>query len=91
MKRSKATEFGKPDKENPEWTKEDFARARSLGDFPDMQRAVKHALRGRPAGRTKQAVTLSLDSDVVASLRGSGKGWQTRVNDLLRVAAGLLV
>lgn len=46
------------------------------------------ARRGRPVGTTKPeakvAVKLRLDPDVVAALRASGRGWQTRVNDLLR-------
>lgn len=46
------------------------------------------ARRGRPVGSTKPeakvAVKLRLDPDVVAALRASGRGWQTRVNDLLR-------
>ena len=41
--------------------------------------------RGRPriAG-TKQPVKLRLDPDVLAALRASGPGWQTRVNGMLR-------
>lgn len=46
------------------------------------------ARRGRPVGSTKPdakvAIKLRLDPDVVAALRASGRGWQTRVNDLLR-------
>lgn len=49
--------------------------------------AIK-ARRGRPAGSvaavTKTPVKLRLDPDLVAALRASGRGWQTRVNDLLR-------
>lgn len=45
--------------------------------------------RGRPAGRSKAVVSLSLDKDLIAELRGSGKGWQSRVNALLRTAMGL--
>ena len=46
-------------------------------------------LRGRPAGRKKKVVSISLDNEVLDSLRASGEGWQTRVNDLLRAAVGL--
>jgi uncharacterized protein (DUF4415 family) len=46
------------------------------------------ARRGRPRGSvattTKQAVKLRLDPDVLAALRASGAGWQTRVNAILR-------
>lgn len=48
------------------------------------------ARRGRPRGSvsttTKQAVKLRLDPDVLAALRASGAGWQTRVNAILRSA-----
>ena len=42
--------------------------------------------RGRPPGRTKKATTIRVDADVLAALKASGPGWQTRVNDLLRAA-----
>jgi uncharacterized protein (DUF4415 family) len=46
--------------------------------------------RGRPfAEATKEKVSLRLDRDLVAHLRASGRGWQRRVNDTLRKAAGL--
>lgn len=48
------------------------------------------ARRGRPPGSvatsTKQAVKLRLDPDLLAALRASGAGWQTRVNAILREA-----
>jgi uncharacterized protein (DUF4415 family) len=43
------------------------------------------ARRGRPAGSgTKTAIKLRVDSDVVAAFKASGKGWQTRMNEVLR-------
>lgn len=42
-----------------------------------------------PAAAAKQLVSLRLDRDVVAALRASGEGWQTRVNDTLRKTMGL--
>ena len=50
--------------------------------------------RGRPAGTVKAdakvSTTLRVDTDVLAAFKASGKGWQTRVNEVLReaVAAG---
>jgi uncharacterized protein (DUF4415 family) len=50
------------------------------------------ARRGRPHGSvatvTKSPVKLRLDPDVLAALRATGRGWQTRVNALLREAVG---
>lgn len=45
--------------------------------------------RGRQKAAVKAQVTLRLDADLVAHLRRSGKGWQTRVNDILRRESGL--
>lgn len=46
--------------------------------------------RGRPAGSVaatrKEPVTIRLDEDLVQTLRASGEGWQTRVNEVLRNA-----
>ena len=47
-------------------------------------------LRGRPkAAVTKEPVKLRLDADVLAALRASGEGWQTRINDALRASLKL--
>jgi len=49
--------------------------------------------RGRPAGSvqavTKEAVKLRLDADLLAALRATGDGWQTRINDALRASMQL--
>jgi uncharacterized protein (DUF4415 family) len=88
----KLTEYGIPDEENPEWTPEDFARARPAREV--LPPALFAALtKRRPGGRgpqkapTKVAVTLRLDRDVLDRFRQSGPGWQTRINDFLRKAA----
>ncbi len=45
---------------------------------------------GRPKlASPKEAVHLRLDSELVAKLRESGPGWQTRVNEILRAALKL--
>ncbi|HEX7988061.1 MAG TPA: BrnA antitoxin family protein [Duganella sp.] len=41
--------------------------------------------RGRPAGSgTKVAMNIRLDRDLVEAFKGTGEGWQTRLNDALR-------
>lgn len=49
--------------------------------------------RGRTAGSvaavTKETVKLRLDPDVLAALRATGDGWQTRINDMLRARLSL--
>ena len=65
-------------------TKAELKRARPFRESPpDLIRAVRASI-GRPVGRTKEPVHISLDADLVATLRGSGKGWQTRANAILR-------
>lgn len=81
------------DPDNPEWTEEDFARARpieevlteaELAAFPNVLKRL-----GRPPlAAPKQAVKLRLDPDVLERWRASGPGWQTRMNDALRRALG---
>ncbi|MEA1085625.1 BrnA antitoxin family protein [Sphingomonas sp. CD22] len=48
-------------------------------------------VRGRPPLRehAKRQVTLRLDPDVIDRFRSDGPGWQGRMNDALRKAAGL--
>lgn len=78
------------DPDNPEWTEEDFKNARPFAEvFPDLAESIRRA-RGRPpAENPKKQVTLRLDADVVERFRASGKGWQSRINEALRKAAGL--
>ena len=58
---------------------------------PEMIR--EYARRGRPVGSRKAdakvAVKLRLDPDLVAALRATGEGWQTRINADLRKARKL--
>lgn len=37
----------------------------------------------------KQQITIRLDADVVDALKSTGKGWQTRLNSILRKALAL--
>jgi uncharacterized protein (DUF4415 family) len=64
--------------ELPEWTEEMFATA-------DVYEGGKLIRRGRPkAAVRKVAATIRYDSAVLEAFRASGKGWQTRMNDVLR-------
>jgi uncharacterized protein (DUF4415 family) len=67
----------------PELTEEWFAQA-------DLHEGGKLVRRGRPPKEApKIPVTIRLDADLVERLRNSGQGWQSRINDTLRKAAGL--
>ncbi len=65
-------------------------------DFDVGAQAIEQALKdrqarrvGRPEGGDKERITIRLDKDLLARLRASGPGWQTRVNDALRRALGV--
>jgi len=71
--------------EIPELTEEWFKRGTfHIGGVP--------VPRGRPkSAAPKSAVSLRLDPDVLAHYRGTGRGWQSRINETLRKAAKLPV
>ncbi len=74
--------------DNPEWTAEDFAKASPIaellsGDHLAVFQANTKV--GRPRiENPKVPVKLRLDGDVLAALRATGPGWQTRINDMLK-------
>lgn len=78
-----------PEIERPS-TDEELAQFRPFTEvFPDLAESIRRG-RGRPPLESpKQQVTLRLDADVLERLRASGKGWQGRVNDVLKKAVGL--
>jgi uncharacterized protein (DUF4415 family) len=79
------------DDDNPEWTKDDFARARPAAEvLPGFigEKATQELMR-RSRGRPKKAdrkvnQTLRLDPDVLEAFRQEGSGWQARINEVLR-------
>jgi len=71
--------------ENPDWTEEDFAKARPASELPPEILAQFRNAVGRPRiENPKVPVKLRLDGDVLEALRATGPGWQTRVNDMLK-------
>ena len=71
-------------KDNPEWTDEDFKRAKPLAEvLPELAVAAKKV--GRPKSENpKVPVSLRLDPDVLEAYRKTGHGWQSRINEVLR-------
>jgi uncharacterized protein (DUF4415 family) len=70
----------------PEWTAEDFARARPMREmFPEIVEAFERARgqRGPQKSPTKERIGLRLDSAVVEHFRRTGPGWQSRINEVL--------
>jgi uncharacterized protein (DUF4415 family) len=87
LKKVDAYVLGKPDyDEIPELTKADFAR----GVWHKGGKPLPHGPRGRPKSTApKEPISLRLDPDVLAHFRRSGRGWQSRINAVLRKAAKL--
>ncbi len=62
-------------------TDEQLAAMRPVGDNPVLKALVK---RGRPPkSNPKKSTTIRLDSEVLDFFKAQGKGWQTKVNDIL--------
>ena len=81
----------RPDDDNPEWTKKDFARARPAAEvLPEFigKNATQELMRrsrGRPPKADRKVnQTLRLDPDVLEAFRQEGSGWQARINEVLR-------
>src|SRR3546814_1256411 len=80
----------RPDEDNPEWMAAAVKKARPALDVvsevfgPDVADELRRG-RGRPAKADRKVnQTLRLDADVLEAYRQAGKGWQTRINQVLR-------
>lgn len=84
-----------PKTKDPEMEQFEKDLLQSVGEMKRDEHAAVHTpaqiearKRGRPAGSVKEspkvATTIRLDAEVLAALKESGPGWQTRVNDVLR-------
>ena len=73
----------------PELDAKWFARARSAREVlpPELVAAFpkrRPGQRGPGRAPVKVPTTIRVDADVLSGLKASGKGWQTRVNEVLR-------
>lgn len=77
-----------PVKDIQEAQEKAFRQMSKSDDGTGLQKLASRA--GRKADpNAKQLLTLRLDPDVIAYFRSTGEGWQTRMNEALRKAAGL--
>lgn len=67
----------------PELTDEWFEKA----DLYDGEKLVRRGR--RPLDNPKKAISLRVDADVLDKFKAGGPGWQGRMNEALRKAAGL--
>lgn len=79
------------DPDAPEATDDQIARAKPFQEvFPELASNLRKNLGGRPRSENpKVAISLRLDQEVVARFKAQGPGWQSRMNEALRSAAGL--
>jgi uncharacterized protein (DUF4415 family) len=77
------------DVDNPEWTAEDFRRAKPAGSLPPEIRKVFPNTRGPQKTLKKIPVSIRLTPEVVEYFKAGGPGWQSRIDDVLKKAVGL--
>ncbi|MDD2711525.1 MAG: BrnA antitoxin family protein [Simplicispira sp.] len=86
-----------PKTQDPEMLEFEAALLRSVeqglrGEYAAVHtpRQIAARKRGRPVGTVKTggkvSTTIRFDPDLLAALKASGAGWQTRVNEVLREA-----
>jgi uncharacterized protein (DUF4415 family) len=75
------------DPDSPELTDEQLAQGRPFAEvFPELAESTRRS-RGRPpVARPLQQISIRLDPDVIAKFKATGKGWQARINDVLKEA-----
>jgi len=54
------------------------------GGIAAVRAALAARRRGPQKAPTKVPTTIRFDADVLAALKSTGRGWQTRVNDAMR-------
>lgn len=71
--------------DSPELTDEEIAGLRPMKEaLPKVYAALQAEIAKRGPAKTKEAISIRLDIDLVEKLRASGPGWQSRVNEALR-------
>lgn len=69
--------------DNPEWTVEDFARAKPFAEvFPDLVKTIR--ARGPQKAPKKISTTLRLSPEVIEHFKSGGPGWQSRIDAALK-------
>lgn len=75
------------DNQNPEWTENRLAQAKPAKEvLPESFFQEIKKLRGQRGAQKapkKVPVSLRLDAEIVEAYKATGKGWQSRINDVL--------
>jgi uncharacterized protein (DUF4415 family) len=72
------------DDDNPEWTEEMFRESVRLSGLPESLQVKLRRMRGPGKKPSKVQTAIRFDPDVLVALKAMGRGWQTRVNDVMR-------
>lgn len=73
----------KKDNENPEWTEEDFKKARPAMDLPEVAEVLRKG-RGPQKKPRKVPTSIRLSPEVLDYFESLGPGWQTKVDEVLK-------
>ena len=84
MSRPKVTDF-----DNPEWTHDDFDKAKPASALPSRIRTAFPRTRGSQKVPTKIPVSIRLSPEVIKHFKAGGPGWQSRIDEALRKMAGV--
>jgi uncharacterized protein (DUF4415 family) len=71
--------------DNPEWTAEDFSKARPFAEvFPDLAASIRKSQEA--AAAPTELVSLRLSGEVIEKYKAGGPDWQARIDaDLRRI------
>jgi uncharacterized protein (DUF4415 family) len=86
MRKAKAARVRRVGRDNPEWTRADFVRARPAHEVVADVVAAARRFPGKQRAPAKRLISMRLDRDVIEEFRATGPGWQSRINEALRRA-----
>jgi uncharacterized protein (DUF4415 family) len=78
------------DPDSPELSDAQMATAMTFAEaLPELAESIRRS-RGRPpVEHPKQKLTIRLSHDVIEHFKATGPGWQGRIDEALKKAAGL--
>ena len=79
-----APDQAEPDPENPPTEPADWEGAVVSHSLPQLRERLAARRHDPDSQVPKVPITIRLDADLLAALKSTGKGWQTRVNDAVR-------
>jgi len=76
----------KNDKDDFEWTETELKASKKINSLPKslQLKLAARKTRGPQTSPTKVSTTIRLSSDVIASFKATGSGWQTKIDHALK-------